>query len=88
MIRVFCFVAGETPSPFGTLWSAWAITETGKWIAGAISQKGARVALERCIRMATEKAKTMLSAPAETVPAVLTDDEVLKAMRLAFAKMP
>jgi hypothetical protein len=72
--------------PFHT---ACALTEHGRWLAGAVSRESQTVVLERCHAMALRKAKDLVSG--ETTVVIETDLDspgVAKALREAFSRLP
>jgi len=91
MIKIFVFLTGipiQEAVPSLNFYTACAITEQGKWLAGAVSRKDSTTALERCYKMAEMKAIYMLSKPS-TIEFVKTSDERLqKALDEAFKTMP
>ena len=98
MTKIYCFISGNSGSFFREsaldqltmLHTACALTEKGKWIAGAVSQES-DTALERVAEMARRKAPDMLSGPSECVVVHEEFDlvpEVMRALELALVNMP
>lgn len=92
MTKVFSFVTGEIVYyNFPTIYTASALTSTGKWIAGAVSQNKI-VAVERCNSMAYLKIKNggILSDPDIKYQMHFDElsGEVITAMNLAFERLP
>lgn len=90
MTTVFIFITGHSllPGPEGeSLYTACALTDAGKWLAGAVSRQE-KVALTRCRDMAVRKAPSMLSGNIDVVISDIRNRKVLRALDLAFANMP
>lgn len=91
--RIYCFVSGDnflnqTLFLARRYYTACALTEKGKWIAGAVSQDP-DTAVTRVMAMAERKASTMLSGSTTIVRIDdTTDPRLTEALDLAFASMP
>lgn len=94
MTKVYCFVTGhEDFLGIGDVFTACAITDKGKWLAGAVS-KDPKTAVVRVGDMAIMKLDNgIISGPFEMVLEYYNEDEyaseeVRTAMKLAFERMP
>lgn len=92
MTRIFCFPSGENMFNVDLFegmhfHTACAITENGRWIAGAVSQSE-ETAVERVMEMAKAKAPTMLSGEWKVERPLLGDPDLNHALREAFRRMP
>lgn len=89
MTRIYVFVAGiSIPVRGRTLWTSCALTDQGRWLAGAVSALGKDAANERCQNMTNYKAPSMLTGAFETIVTELTDKRVQDALNEALKRMP
>lgn len=90
MTKIHCFVTGFGNVAGHAIYTACALTDQGKWIAGAVSLY-ADVAVTRVEEMAIKKAPAMLSDSFETVKHALADmssGALADALRKALERMP
>lgn len=94
MTKVYCFVTGyDEYEEIGVVNTACALTDKGKWIAGAVS-KNYRMAVNRVADMAIQKIDNgILTGPYEIIRYDNQEDETIPtqirdAMKLAFERMP
>jgi hypothetical protein len=88
--KVLCFcVEASPPYPDAHWFVGLAITDGGKWIAGAVSRASERAAVERVYAMAMAKAKGMISGDCafERLYGAAAN-QVRDAALLAFQNMP
>jgi hypothetical protein len=84
-IYVYAYLACESVA---CTWVGLALSKDGKWLAGAVSRESRETVLERCAKMAEQKARTMISGASVVITTRWDDPRVQLAEDLAFAKMP
>lgn len=92
MTTILCFVSGDNsemwPEHGGWhFYTAQAITDQGRWIAGANSTDRA-MALERVVTMAKRKGPEMLSGQFTVTVVEPNDERLYKALNEAFRRQP
>lgn len=71
------------------LYIGLALTDQGRWLAGAVSRESAETVTARVAAMALAKSKVLLSDPEVTVVETTRDNPlVLEALEKAFERMP
>lgn len=94
MTKIYIFETGSTRVGPHTLFTSVALTDKGKWVAGAVSQSS-QIALTRCREMVEDpkRARDRVSGPIQTIIVGGWADEyltmqVVKALSKALESMP
>jgi hypothetical protein len=88
MVKIYVFITGEADVFNHHLYTASALTEAGRWLAGAVSGESKETALERCRMMTERKAPEMLSSKFEVLVVDAAAPCVERALFQALSRLP